>query len=307
MSIVFLFGAGASAFSGECSREPPPLGNELFDRLVKIGSPASELNDKYGETFRKDFEAGMREIASNEGALAIPLLRQIGKYLGSIEVRSGNTYCEFIKEIQPYLNEVCLATLNYDCLLEQALSILNIDFSLKPFCTDDVGPSLLKLHGSSNWLPVIPENLALSNVVVSNPEMALVSGVTKACYASSTEAIEKWHEEERFSSLAPIMCNYAEGKNCMVNPEVVAQVQEFWVNTIAQVKLVVLVGVRYISEDTQVWDCIEASECELAVINPDKNEVLQLNTRFPTKNVRDIGNGFSESMPAIVEMLKNGI
>ena len=156
MKTVILFGAGASAFSGSCNPKPPPLGNKLFEELVSLGEPASILNANYGDIYRENFEQGMQVISKPSapetlsafiqaggdihdtnninnplwpGSQAIPLIRQVGQYLANIELTADNTYCTFINQLKDNLPRLCLATLNYDLLLEQAFSILEINFS----------------------------------------------------------------------------------------------------------------------------------------------------------------------------------
>ena len=61
MSVAFLFGAGASAFSGECRPTTPPLGKDLFAELVKLGGVAASVEPDLAACFT-DFEFGMEEL-----------------------------------------------------------------------------------------------------------------------------------------------------------------------------------------------------------------------------------------------------
>lgn len=305
MKATILFGAGASAFSGECSPEEPPLGHRLFDELAKFGGPASKINGKYGHIFRDNFEAGMNELSKSDGHFAIPLLREMGKYLSSFKLGRNNAYCELIRNLEAYLSNVCFATLNYDCLIEQALTLEDVKFALKPFCVDNRGPYLVKLHGSSNWLPITPENIQLNNITMCNPGATLIRGVTTPSYFSSYESICEWHDNQRFESLAPIMCNYAEGKNCMVNPEMIIEAQNFWSKTLNKTGILILIGVRYIAEDKHIWDSIDNSSCDIAVINPDRNELDLINTRYLDKKGLSFKEGFVKSITKVAELIKS--
>ena len=81
MKVVILFGAGASAFSGECNPCCPPLGDNLFAELQLDGAPASELDEKYVEVFKKDgFEAGLDYSAELGSKFIVPFLQQMAIY-----------------------------------------------------------------------------------------------------------------------------------------------------------------------------------------------------------------------------------
>ena len=140
---------------------------------------------------------------------------------------------------------------------------------------------------------------------MSNPDATLIRGVTTPSYFSSYKSICEWHDNHRFDSLAPIMCNYAEGKNCMVNPEVILEAQDFWSKTLNETGILILIGVRYIAEDKHIWDCLETYSCDIAVINPDSNELDVINTRYPDKKVIVFKEGFTESIPKVTELIQN--
>ena len=57
-SIVF-FGAGASFGSNATLPFCPPLGNQLFDELEKIGGAAKDIPDDLKNIFRENFETGI--------------------------------------------------------------------------------------------------------------------------------------------------------------------------------------------------------------------------------------------------------
>ncbi len=76
MSSVFLFGAGASAFSGECIPTAPPLGKDLFLELKKLGGVASRIDGELAEVFC-DFEAGMAELRVRDDLQTIPFLNEM--------------------------------------------------------------------------------------------------------------------------------------------------------------------------------------------------------------------------------------
>ena len=79
MATLFLFGAGASRYSGECFPEPPPLGTELFDALVKRGGVAATIDADLAAVFRKDFERGTSLFRRQRGGDVTTLLREMAE------------------------------------------------------------------------------------------------------------------------------------------------------------------------------------------------------------------------------------
>ena len=51
--VTLIFGAGASFGSGNCYPTNPPLGNDLFNELVKLDGAFSRLDKKMKNEFKK--------------------------------------------------------------------------------------------------------------------------------------------------------------------------------------------------------------------------------------------------------------
>ena len=79
--ITIIFGAGASYDSGRTIPYNPPLGKDLFERLVSLKGAFYNLSDETKKVFIDDgFEAGMAKIP-NDSRQINPLQREIAIYL----------------------------------------------------------------------------------------------------------------------------------------------------------------------------------------------------------------------------------
>ena len=63
-----------------------------------------------------------------------------------------NLYNRFIDKIKPHANNISLSSLNYDILLESAISVneLGVNYSEKPIQNSIF---VWKIHGSCNFIP----------------------------------------------------------------------------------------------------------------------------------------------------------
>ncbi|MHB0972425.1 MAG: hypothetical protein ACYC7A_20165 [Thermoanaerobaculia bacterium] len=80
MSTPFLFGAGASAFSGACLPRLPPMGSALFDELASRGGIAQQVELDLAAVFRTDFEAGMALFRERHEVLTTGFLLLMAEY-----------------------------------------------------------------------------------------------------------------------------------------------------------------------------------------------------------------------------------
>jgi hypothetical protein len=300
---MILFGAGASRFSGPCYPANPPLGDRLFDDLVKMGGACSKLAPKYQEIFRcSGFEAGMEAVTHLGSKFVLPMLKETAMFLSDFSIREGNHYFLLVAALgKRILSETCFASLNYDLLLEQSLLAngINCEYVRGSHAAPRSVP-VLKLHGSSNFLPILPEGLiiegnffgGLGNYVVGLPTKVV------ARYAE----IAQWCLSPRNEDMAPVLSVYAKGKPVAVNSGFVEQIQNQWLEHLEEADLIILVGVRYVEHDTHVWDPLAKARAVIAVVNPefDVANWAKAKRRAPTFH---LARGFSE-IARIVEAIK---
>ena len=303
MCVVMLFGAGASAFSDDRSRTPP-LGNELFDRLILEGGPAASLSEAHVLAFRTTgFEPAMAQILEVGTQHTVDFVRQVAAHLFNYRAGPNNTYLRLLRAIQPLRKRVLLASLNYDTLLEQALVEIGFQPAYNPAVPYLEGTApVLKLHGSSNWLPMLPSSVRVfaGNSTTADSMLAgnFVSGLEMA-YTLERNDFQAWASDSRHSNLTPVLSLYARGKKGLVNNNFLEQLQQSWGAHVALAQAVLLIGVRFVPEDTHIWEPLARSRATLLVVDPEPNAVLCW-AEYVGRPARAIAGAFS-SLDSIVE------
>jgi hypothetical protein len=154
MGTVFLFGAGASYGSCDCTPYCPPLGTKLFSELQGRGGVAAEVTGALRDKFENDFERGMEEFFRYRNTETTAFLREMADYFAQFEPGPKNYYVELARIVAQAKSSVVLATTNYEMLLELAVKRAgyNIVYDKPPYYPKG-GIPVLKLHGSCNFLP----------------------------------------------------------------------------------------------------------------------------------------------------------
>ncbi len=174
--LLVVFGAGASFDSASALRPDqtsatwrPPLANQLFE-LRRFGGyisqfpkcaplithlQSSEVNvervlEKYQNEANGDPER-LRQLAAVRFYLQTMLSELVVAWKGETSgVTNYKTLLDQIRHERKQDAKVCLATFNYDNLLEDALSVVNVRIGSMPdYVTGDY--QIVKLHGSINW------------------------------------------------------------------------------------------------------------------------------------------------------------
>ena len=137
---VFLFGAGASYGAGPTIPENPPLGPDLFEALAKQYWHWEDLRTRdWMSIFASDFEQGMGRLwkiateKDNIHAFVAVLVRDMARFFSAFEPRVGNAYLQLVEalEAKRKIDGTIVSTLNYECMLESALSARGGNASLR--------------------------------------------------------------------------------------------------------------------------------------------------------------------------------
>src|SRR5262245_32284724 len=135
---LFLFGAGASAFSGECYPNTPPLGDQLLDRMVRDGFLNADFLQQRGDAFKGPggFERGMACLAESHINVAyMGFMREVGRFFCRYSPGEKNVYVTWLRQMIASGEEFGVASLNYETLVEQAYSLCG-----RPVYGDGVSP-----------------------------------------------------------------------------------------------------------------------------------------------------------------------
>jgi len=259
--IVFFFGAGASYGAGDIIPERPPLGIHLYDELARI-YPGSwgALPPEVQEEFRKNFEHGMAKVYGKY-THAIPLLmQQMAIYFIQFRPYSNSSlYCRLIQKLTEngIMDRVIFSTINYDCILEFALS--NQGYVIDYFNISREGAiPVLKLHGSAN---MFCNNLQMSRSISYGRGVTFEGGI-KAIGDIGT-VVETCLSD---TGLSPVMSLYMKGKPLQVSPNSVKEIQERWKEAVNSSDLVFCIGVNPNPEDDHIWGALGQTEADLCFI-----------------------------------------
>src|SRR5712671_1463231 len=90
---VFLLGAGASNGSLDCTPALPPLGTELYDRLIERPAFRKLLPPSFVPD-RQSFEATLSKLWDEHADRMIPVLCEVALYFAEFRPGPGNLYAE---------------------------------------------------------------------------------------------------------------------------------------------------------------------------------------------------------------------
>lgn len=126
MSLVILFGAGASHGAGGVFPSAPPLGTDLYRELASMFPTTWDNFPSSLQTqFHTDFEEGMSALW-NSGSHAIPvLMQQMAIFFTRYRLSSQrvDAYSKLLDALTHSGESVLFSSLNYDCLFEIAVLI----------------------------------------------------------------------------------------------------------------------------------------------------------------------------------------
>ncbi|WP_413614737.1 SIR2 family protein [Halomonas cupida] len=296
---VLLFGAGASYDSEPNKDLTPPLGAYLFNELEKLGGAFSNLPADQKKHFESgDFESGMASIKNSNFSIN-PLQNELAIYLSGFLPSDQSAYTYILKNLpNPMKTTVC--TLNYDLLIEESLIECKIPFDYRP---RKKAVPLLKIHGSSNFLPMLKETgLNISNVTMENCA-AFVEGIyTKA--AANQEEIIEWTLNESNSAVSPVMSMYNREKRVVVNRGIIESIQKNYRKHLSHARLIVISGVRFLQHDTHIWDAIRSAKGKVVIVDPFPEEALKWLASEGKTNIEAISDGFFNSKKEIIKKIK---
>lgn len=254
-----MFGAGASAFSQEKSCAPP-LGDELFDALVKEYDGWRSLPEETQLEFKsapQGFEHAMARVAASNEPLIPQLLREMAIFFLKFELKNDSLYLRFLKSI--YSNQRGMrsfSTLNYDTLFEQA-----------GIATGEKR-GVFKLHGCPTLTP--DQRFSVKDVAFVGFDAHYDGSVTEM---GLDEARLHWNCENSVKGVAPVMALYAPEKPVLYAPSLVRDIQREWAEHIQSAQRVLIIGMRRSVSDDHIWGPLAKTDARVAFINPCEEDI----------------------------------
>jgi hypothetical protein len=287
---LFLFGAGASAHSGECFPREPPDGRHLFDELVKRGGVASTINGEIANTFRSNFESGMGLFFVTRVGDTTALLRDMAELFLDFVPGDSNLYVRLFSQMARRSHRYSIATLNYDLLIEHAL-----------LRSSQTAVPLMKIHGSCNYFE------DYGGGFFCNVRFEMARSITNgfAVQALSPPDSKKRLQYLRENgSTAPVMAVYASGKPVAFGSRAIERVQQNWIDAALKARRIIVMGVGINAEDEHVWTTLARSEADLYYVDPSPDRFLQWARLVGRKNVEVLAPTFAEALPKINALIR---
>lgn len=297
MSHMVIFGAGASYGSGDVTPYPPPLGNQLFEKLEALGKTASRIPPHIKESFKENFEKGMAEYFIHSDMNIMSFQRDLAGYLAKFTPGEVNHYSRLIRKLNN--RRTIYSTLNYDLLFEIAANRLNYNTNYSNEYNNGF-VRLLKIHGSCNFWPNLAEN-AFKNVHITGCVDADMNIGIKP--VSQSQSLWKAMTED---SIAPSLAMYAEGKAVRVSPGYVLHQQEMWVQSLNAASKVFIVGVKIHQADIHIWKNL--AECKADIhyfgLEQDKADFKEWQKRSRHKNATFYKLDFKNAVDTIANLAR---
>jgi hypothetical protein len=276
--LIVLVGAGASygAFDNPSLR--PPLGGELFSKLV-AAFPESwgSLPNKVAAEFRTEdagFELGMaalREEAEHTQAALIDM----GTFFASFRLLPGvNRYLALAKLLEFREPDVqfSFGSLNYETYLEQSLGRAGrqvLYWGEPPL--DSEGPFIrvVKPHGSCNFVVDTGTNTFINFRVVGG--QTYISGAPLKVVPLDNVV------KGPSTGFPSAMSLYAPGKPDLVCPEFVSRFRADWQSAVTGADAILVVGARpMLGSDPHVWVPVTDSSSPVGLVGGDAESLRQV-------------------------------
>lgn len=271
----FLFGAGASAFSGPCTPKCPPLGVGLIDELIPRLRVAAFVDLDLLDLFRRDFEAGMDAFWRRNPEMLQSFLQDMAGYFSDFFPEAGNLYKQFVEVINNKRNKVLLSTLNYDLLIEPAISQAGGLISFSGFDAPSGNTPLLKLHGSCNFIPDMgPGSVSGINLVIPVPEVGTRSAGIAGFPIKPVDVPELRAILRSNDTRVPAMAVYHASKMVRDCPHAILAYQDWWRKELLTADALFVIGTRLVEHDTHIWDAVKSYTGPVYWVSPSPDEAL---------------------------------
>lgn len=297
--IAILLGAGASFGATTIMPTPPPLGGDLFTRLQSEypkswGSLATDVRAMFIANFETGMAAAWEQQLSNGSRLLIDMALFFTQFEPPTD--RGDLYTDLVKvlAVRGMLRKSAFATLNYECVLDIAVSRLGLKVSYLAPAPPKGNVLIWKPHGACNLLPqaevynlsIIAQNIYEGGIQPHSP------AEIRAKYAAGY-------------ALPPAMSLYAPGKPSPVAKSFVDQSRAQWTNWVQASDLIICIGVRPLLADTHIWDPIVASTARIWYIAGTTDQAFMDLAAAVGPRLDVIGTRFNDSaIGALSERLR---
>lgn len=236
----------------------------------------------------------MVAVSESDSSLHAPLYQAMGAYFAQFALGEDNHYTELIEGLHDSITngETVFASLNYDCLLEEAITAAGIDVDPVPGELGNPG-AVIKPHGSCNFLPASIQASGIS----FTEGVSFDAGVR--C-VSKEDVIEYYHSDK---ALYPVMSLYRPDKNTQISPSVIHRFQKLYRKAVSEANTIGIIGAGVHPQDDHIWDPLSSSDATLYYIGGESDfDDWQAEHRDAGVNQyisREFGDGVNELITAL--------
>ncbi|HBR4253403.1 TPA: SIR2 family protein [Klebsiella pneumoniae] len=298
MSVLFLFGAGASFGSGPCTPTNPPLGRDLIVRMRDEGGIAATIEGDLLDTFIADPEEGMVRFFEERNKDTTELLKQMCAYLAKFSIDKDNLYIKLFDILKKRKN-ICFATTNYDTLIEQAVSSAGYLVQYTSSNRFKKNIPVLKIHGSINFIP---------SAIVSGISFEIATNDNSAIYEGPLDIYNNLGDIIRYcksdTSFSPAVSLYHPQKKVLHSPSFINKIQEEFHTEINKSSKIFIIGLKINPNDTHIWNKLEETKSDIYIIDRDRELTINWKNKTNKKNIYHIADSFEESVMIIKNILQ---
>jgi hypothetical protein len=305
--IVILFGARASYGAGHVCPEAPPLGEKLYNALAtqfpNEWGPGSQLG-RWADNFHHDFEWTMSdEVLPRLPWLSLlewhrPVATFFAKY--RLDGSGEDLYSRLLAELKTkgILGRLTLGSLNYECLLEQAVVQLGL---ATDYMLDDTHPAesipLAKIHGSSNF---VAEDRFSWRHYLTNAGSTTEWPFTVLPVHGLEDALQRKFSTDE-PAFFPVLGMYSPQKPSIVAQIKLSKLRNILGQRIIGAKALVLIGLRPTDHDPHLWEPVAKSRASKIgyIGSTDHYEILKKRQG----NAVHLAETFEDGFTAILRML----
>lgn len=264
------------------------------------GGVAATITGSLAAQFASDFEAGMLEFFTTRNAEVSALLREMAAYFVGFEPGPSNYYRTIVDTARKGKAEVVFATTNYDLLIEHSITQSGgrITYHGRPVPPNNF--SLLKIHGSCNFLP----NLGSSSIrglgfVVPEGTGGILDAPVRP--AQTTKEVQEFCSRE--DSIAPAIAVYMRGKPVLYCGPFVKEQQLAFAREVAAARKVFIVGLRCNQTDHHIWDALARAKAWLGYVGLQPDGFSTWCKARRRKNASVVAPTFQDALPTILRAL----
>jgi len=313
--LVFLFGAGASFAAGLYTKpKPTPLMPCLFDRLAHM------YPKEWGETstrwahraaFRKNFEDAYTEHVlgsptdTDRPVRNVFVLEALGQqwplshFFGQfiLDGSGADPYSLLLQELvrRGQLAATTFASLNYDCLLEQAINAAGQSYRyLGVRDQPPDGVAILKLHASSNWITKYANEQWARDLMPSATHLDL--GIEVLSVLSLSDALQAAQQSGQY----PVIGHISGTKAVPPAAAAVQRIRTIWRQLKNDDIDLVVVGVTHNVADWHINEVVETASHVRYIGNTAQCRIWRQQVNAKTEH---LGEKFEDSLSDLLAAL----